>query len=126
MRSLLILVVVAALAVAAVSTDDSRPLVSIVIPTHGRSEFLHKALDLIQRQGRVSPLSRNDINDLFILKDYPHLEVVIVDDSDKPEGNIPLEMNGIPVKYLYLGSRVSIGEKRNIAGKILSSPLITR
>ena len=125
MRSLclLILVVVAALAVAAVSTDDS-PLVSIVIPTHGRSEFLHKALDLIQRQGRLKGFSTP--KKWLFPKDYPHLEVVIVDDSDKPEGNIPLEMNGIPVKYLYLGSRVSIGEKRNIAGKILSSPLITR
>jgi len=72
----------------------SVPLVSVIIPTYGRSAFLLKSIELIQRQ------------------DYPNIEVVIVDDSELPEPNLPKESW---IKYFHLGSRVSIGEKRNIA-----------
>jgi len=86
------LVLAAFLAIAAASTES--PLVSVIIPTHGRNEFLKKAIELIQRQ------------------DYPNLEVIIVDDSEQPSQDLPVDDR---IKYFHLGSRVSIGEKRNIA-----------
>jgi len=45
---------------------ESYPLVSVIIPTHARAQFLTKAIELVGRQ------------------DYPNLEIVIVDDSDTP------------------------------------------
>jgi len=78
------------------SSASDVPLVSVIIPTYDRSEFLSQALKLIGRQ------------------DYPNLEVIIVDDSEKAE-DVPKEIAGIPIKYLHLDLRVTIGEKRNIA-----------
>lgn len=46
--------------------DSSFPLVSLIIPTYERREFLAKSLEFVERQ------------------DYPNLEVVIVDDSKEP------------------------------------------
>jgi len=69
------------------------PLVSVIIPTHERPAFLLHALELISRQ------------------DYPNIEVIIVDDSEKPQTGL----NNGNVKYIHLTERVSIGQKRNIA-----------
>jgi len=74
--------------------DNSVPLVSVIIPTYGRPEFLKKAIELVRRQ------------------DYPNIEVVIVDDSPQPQADLPKDNN---IKYIHLKSRVSIGEKRNVA-----------
>jgi len=73
--------------------QSATPLVSVIVPTFGRPEFLAKTIELVQRQ------------------DYPNVELVIVDDSPQPAA-IP-DFNWI--KYVHLPSRVTIGEKRNIA-----------
>jgi len=93
----LFIIVVASSSMATTNVDKVVPLVSVIIPTYDRSDFLQQALQLVGRQ------------------DYPNLEVIIVDDSDKVDNKVPKEIQGIPIKYLHLDLRVTIGEKRNIA-----------
>jgi glycosyltransferase involved in cell wall biosynthesis len=82
---------------------DAYPLVSVIIPTYGRSQFLLKAIELVKRQ------------------DYPNLEIVIVDDSevslelDKKFHRIFTKAHNQWIRYYHLPQRVSIGEKRNFA-----------
>jgi len=76
------------------------PLVSVIIPTYERPQFLGKAIELIQRQ------------------DYPNLEIVIVDDgrvSQAQNPDLAGALTASNVRYIHLAERLSIGAKRNIA-----------
>jgi glycosyltransferase involved in cell wall biosynthesis len=76
------------------------PLVSVIIPTYERPQFLGKAIELIQRQ------------------DYPNLEIVVVDDGRVSQANNPDlagALSASNVRYIHLAERLSIGAKRNIA-----------
>lgn len=69
------------------------PLVSVIIPTYGRPEFVQKAIELVHRQ------------------DYPNVEVVVVDDNPNR-----LELPADPrLTHIHLKERKSIGAKRNLA-----------
>jgi len=81
------------LCVVVIGGETQQPLVSVIIPTYGRPEFLKKAIELVRRQ------------------DYTNLEIVIVDDSPQPM-ELAVENN---VNYIHLTSRNSIGAKRNLA-----------
>ena len=71
------------------------PLVSCIMPTYNRRLFVPQAIKYFLRQ------------------DYPHKELIIVDDgADKVEDLIPAHEQ---IKYLRLEHRASIGAKRNLA-----------
>jgi glycosyltransferase involved in cell wall biosynthesis len=74
---------------------ESRPLVSCIMPTGGRSRFLPQAISYFLRQ------------------DYPARELVIVDDS--PEDARHLIPDDDRIRYLHLPAGVSAGRKRNLA-----------
>ena len=78
--------------------DDSTkgdPLVSCIMPTYNRRLFVPQAIQYFLRQ------------------DYPHKELVIVDDgSDAVADLIPAHAQ---IRYIRLNQRVSLGAKRNIA-----------
>jgi glycosyltransferase involved in cell wall biosynthesis len=77
------------------TSGGSFPLVSCIMPTYNRRRFL----SLTVRQ--------------FQAQDYPHKELVIVDDGSDPVGDLVENIPG--VHYLRLSTRTSIGAKRNLA-----------
>jgi glycosyltransferase involved in cell wall biosynthesis len=81
---------------AVLATDgESFPLVSCIMPTYNRRQFLSFTLRQFQAQ------------------DYPNKELVIVDDGSDPIGDLAGNLPGI--HYLRLPARTSIGAKRNLA-----------
>ncbi len=71
------------------------PLVSCIMPTYNRRPFVRLALQH------------------FLGQDYPNKELVIVDDSDDPIGDVACDRQG--VRYIHQPARTSIGAKRNLA-----------
>jgi glycosyltransferase involved in cell wall biosynthesis/predicted O-methyltransferase YrrM len=73
----------------------AQPLVSCIMPTADRREFVPLAIDYFLRQ------------------DYPRRELIVVDDgADSVEDLMPDDGR---VRYFRLGARRSVGEKRNYA-----------
>jgi glycosyltransferase involved in cell wall biosynthesis len=80
---------------AAVESPPAAALISCIMPTRDRAEYALQALRLFQRQ------------------DYPHLELLIVDDGDDGlERRLPDDPR---VRYLRAPRGASIGAKRNLA-----------
>jgi glycosyltransferase involved in cell wall biosynthesis len=71
------------------------PLVSCIMPTHDRPEFVPLAIELFQRQS------------------YANRELVIVDDGQHAIRDLLPEDDRI--RYLRVEHRMSLGEKRNLA-----------
>lgn len=81
---------------AIMATDGgSFPLVSCIMPTYNRRQFVSFTVRQFQTQ------------------DYPNKELVIVDDGSDPIGDMVENMPDI--QYVRLSSRMSIGAKRNLA-----------
>lgn len=77
------------------SASPEWPLVSCIMPTGNRRDFVAQALRSFQAQ------------------DYPRRELVIVDDGDDPIDDL---VEHLPeVNYVRLSERTSIGAKRNLA-----------
>lgn len=77
------------------SPASTAPLVSCIMPTYNRRAFLLLALRHFRAQ------------------DYPHKELIIVDDGSDAVGDL---IGDAPdVRYLRLTTRASIGAKRNLA-----------
>jgi glycosyltransferase involved in cell wall biosynthesis len=75
--------------------DTSLPLVTCIMPTANRQEFIPKAIQY------------------FLQQDYPYKELVIIDDGEKSiAGMLP---NLYSIRYFYLQQKQCIGTKRNIA-----------
>jgi GT2 family glycosyltransferase len=76
-------------------TDPQSPLVSCIMPTFDRRAFIPQAVSC------------------FLAQDYPNLELVVVDDGNDPIADLlPSDPR---IVYLRLGSRMSVGAKRNYA-----------
>ena len=74
---------------------DSLPLVSCIMPTFDRRDFVPRAISYFQRQ------------------DYPNKELIIVDDGTDPVADlIPPDER---LQYIRLPQRLTIGAKRNLA-----------
>ena len=75
--------------------SEHAPLVSCIMPTYNRRPFVEHAIRLFRRQ------------------DYPSKQLVIVDDGEDKVGDLTI---GDPIiRYINLGTRASIGDKRNVA-----------
>lgn len=74
------------------STKQHWPLISCIMPTANRKDFLAQAIIYFQAQ------------------DYPNKELVIVEDGDEFNWEIALGLN-----YHYIPGKYSIGWKRNFA-----------
>src|SRR5574341_1894161 len=71
------------------------PLVSCIMPTYNRYRFVPQAIRY------------------FLEQDYPHKELIIIDDSPvKASIDIP---DGEAIRYFHQLGRRSLGEKRNYA-----------
>jgi glycosyltransferase involved in cell wall biosynthesis len=80
--------------------------VSCVVPTFNRRRFVPQAVRLLARQ------------------DYPHLELVVVDDGTEPVEDL---LGGFPrVRYVRLGERATIGRKRDIAVEAASGEIVVQ
>jgi glycosyltransferase involved in cell wall biosynthesis len=77
------------------ATPSGLPLISCIMPTANRSNFVALALRLFETQ------------------DYPNKELIIVDDGQ--EDLTSLVGTRLGIRYLRLTSRISIGAKRNLA-----------
>ena len=87
--------VLACLVHAPESAAAEPPLVSCIMPTRDRREFVSQAL----RQ--------------FLRQDYPNAELIVVDDGDdKVADLIPPDPR---IRYLALAGRQTVGAKRNLA-----------
>lgn len=75
--------------------DTTFPLVTCIMPTANRQEFIPKALKY------------------FLQQDYPYKELVIVDDGEKSIAR--LLPNLYSIRYFYLQQAQYLGTKRNIA-----------
>jgi glycosyltransferase involved in cell wall biosynthesis len=71
------------------------PLISAIMPTFNRRPFVPLAIQS------------------FLAQEYPHKELLIVDDGDDPIEDLIKHLPGI--HYLRLKQRTSIGAKRNLA-----------
>lgn len=71
------------------------PLVSCIMPTYNRRRFVPQAIQYFLRQ------------------DYPHRELIVVDDGSDPVGD--LMPPGAAIRYMRLLKKHSIGAKRNLA-----------
>src|SRR5262249_43555646 len=84
---------------------DRLPLVSCIMPTYNRRRFLPLALQTFQAQ------------------DYPHKELLVLDDGTDPIGDLAEGQPGL--RYGRLPSRIAIGAKRNLgcaraAGEVIA------
>jgi ADP-heptose:LPS heptosyltransferase/2-polyprenyl-3-methyl-5-hydroxy-6-metoxy-1,4-benzoquinol methylase len=71
------------------------PLVSCIMPTYNRRQFVPQAIKYFLRQ------------------DYPHKELIILDDgTDKVRDLVP---DAPEITYLALPQKLTVGEKRNLA-----------
>jgi glycosyltransferase involved in cell wall biosynthesis len=88
---------------AAPHCNDS-PLVSCIMPTAGRRDFVPQAIAH------------------FLEQDYPNKELVIIDDgADSVESLIP---SNAAIRYLRLVRRSTIGAKRNLACEMAQGTII--
>ncbi|MGH8065316.1 MAG: glycosyltransferase family 2 protein, partial [Candidatus Entotheonellia bacterium] len=71
------------------------PLVSCIMPTYNRRRFVSQAVQYFLRQ------------------DYPHRELIVVDDGSDSVGD--LLPNAPNIRYIRLPEKRSIGAKRNLA-----------
>jgi glycosyltransferase involved in cell wall biosynthesis len=82
----------------------ARPLVSCIMPTAQRRAFVPRAIQQ------------------FLAQDYPTRELVVVDDGEDSIADLVPDAPG--VRYLRLGARTSLGEKRNIACEAARGELV--
>jgi glycosyltransferase involved in cell wall biosynthesis len=80
------------------------PLASCILPTHERRVFLDQAVGYFLRQ------------------DYPHRELIVVDDGPDPVADLLPEADNI--RYLRVARRLSLGAKRNLACAAAAGPVI--
>lgn len=85
-------------------TADNLPLVSCIMPTHNRRAFIPQAIEYFKRQ------------------DYPHKELIVVDDGD--DGVSDLIPQDADIHYLHLPRKCSIGAKRNCACEIARGEIV--
>jgi glycosyltransferase involved in cell wall biosynthesis len=82
----------------------SDPLISCIMPTRNHREFVGQALWYFLRQ------------------DYPHRELIVLDDGEDPVCDlIPSDDR---IRYLRLDTRATIGAKRNIACGLARGELV--
>ena len=84
----------------------SAPLVSCIMPTFNRRRFIAQARRNLLRQ------------------DYPHVELVVVDDGTEPLADL---LDGLPnCRYVRLDERVTIGHKRNAACEVARGDIVVQ
>ena len=94
----------AAAALALTPAEDAPPMVSCIMPTYNRRRFVPQAISYFLRQ------------------DYPHKELLIIDDGSDPVADlVPSDPR---IRYVRLAGRHSIGAKRNIACQHAAGSLI--
>jgi glycosyltransferase involved in cell wall biosynthesis len=74
---------------------NGTPLVSCIMPTYNRRRFVSQAIQYFGRQ------------------DYPHRELIVVDDGPDAVGDLMPNVSNI--RYIRLPQKRSIGAKRNLA-----------
>jgi hypothetical protein len=80
------------------------PLASCLMPTFNRRQWIPAAIER------------------FLAQDYPHRELVVIDDGSDPVGDL---MPDDPrVRYLLLSERQSIGAKRNLGAEAARGELL--
>ena len=79
-------------------------LISAIMPTYNRRAFIPQALSYFERQ------------------DYPYKELVIVDDGT--DTIIDLLPTNLPITYIMLSERCTLGMKRNIAVSLAKGEVI--
>jgi len=89
--------------VAALPTDNP-PLVSCIMPTRDRPQFIRQAVWYFLRQ------------------DYPRKQLIVVDDGERPVGDLIPDDDRI--RYVRLDRRTALGAKRNIACEAATGDLI--
>lgn len=86
------------------SAPPARPLVSCIMPTRDRRDWMLQSIAYFERQ------------------DYPHRELIIIHDGAEDYGQeIPCDPR---IRYIQLGKRLHIGAKRNQACKLARGTII--
>jgi len=84
---------------------DGAPLISCIMPTRNRSEWVRQSLHYFERQ------------------DYPNLELIIIDDGNDDLAAV-LPPADHRIRHLRLAKRVSIGAKRNLGCEAAAGTVI--
>jgi glycosyltransferase involved in cell wall biosynthesis len=86
------------------SRADRNPLVSCIMPTYNRREFVPHAIRYFQRQGYVAK------------------ELIIIDDGEDPIDDLVPEADNI--RYYRLESKITLGAKLNMACEYANGEII--
>ncbi|KQB42578.1 Glycosyl transferase [Flavobacterium aquidurense] len=84
--------------------DKKEPMVSCIMPTYNRSEFITNAINQ------------------FLDQNYPNKELIIIDDSERSIADLVPESSLIT--YIYLNEKLNLGSKRNMACQIAKGEII--
>jgi glycosyltransferase involved in cell wall biosynthesis len=88
------------------AADGQPPLVSCIMPTCNRPDWVRQAISYFERQ------------------DYPHRELIIVDDGDI---DLSDQLPSDPaIRYIRLDHRQSIGAKRNLACTLAKGAIVAQ
>ncbi|MDI1443847.1 glycosyltransferase [Polyangium sp. 6x1] len=90
---------------ATIEIPEDAPLVSCVMPTRNRRDFLLQAIRLFQRQ------------------DYPRKELIVLEDGASSADLIP---DDPAIRYVQLSRRTTIGRKRNIGCEMAAGRIIAQ
>jgi glycosyltransferase involved in cell wall biosynthesis len=88
----------------AIREAGTRPLVSCIMPTCDRRDFVSQAIGYFLRQ------------------DYPDRELIVVDDGAQPVGDLAPE--DARIKYVRLDEKLTLGGKRNTACDLANGEVI--
>ncbi|MBV7339360.1 glycosyltransferase [Chloroflexi bacterium TSY] len=83
---------------------NQKPLVSCIMPTYNRRSFIPQAIDQFLRQ------------------DYPHKELIVLDDGTDSVAD--LMPDDVRIRYRRLEQTLSIGAKRNLCCKMAGGEIV--
>jgi hypothetical protein len=85
---------------------EAGPKATCIMPTYNRRDFVERSIRL------------------FLAQDYPHTELVVVDDGEDDVSD--LVTPGTPVRHLALAERTTIGEKRNLVAEATDGDVLVQ
>jgi GT2 family glycosyltransferase len=83
---------------------EGQPLISIIVPTAGRSSIV---------RGRVTDVLVNCIRSIWSSSTYRNFELIVVDNANLPATSLAA-LAAFPIRYVHYSGPINIAEKMNL------------